>query len=776
MLKIALICGGPSEERGISLNSARSFLDHTHSWEIELHLLYRNPTGHFYRLSAAQLYSNTPADFDFKLAQEAAPLGENELISYLQEVDLVFPLIHGAYGEDGTLQRWLETHQIPFAGSSSGACKNGFNKNRAQKILAAHHFATLPSLLLEKKMAPIEPFWKEKGLKKGIVKPTESGSSIGVCLVDSPQAASDAATALLERGFSETVLEPFCEDAEFTICVLQSPNGPVALLPLEIDYGKKGIFDYRKKYLPTDQTRYYCPPRFSAAIIEKIRQEAERLFTVFSLSDFARIDGWVSLEGQIRFADLNPISGMEQNSFLFQQAAKIGMTHADLVGYILTSALSRASKPLPKRRSLEKKNRRPVYILMGGETSEREVSLMSGTNVWLKLLDEESYEPTPYLLGTNQQIWKLPYSFALHHTVEEIEEQCQTAEQHIKQLKLWVNQIREELGLSPLNSIEKPESMSLNQFIKRAKTAKAFVFLALHGGIGEDGTLQQQLEENKIPFNGSSSSASALCMDKRRTAERIGQLNDPHVLPIPQISFDVDSLSNFEAVQNLWQQAIAQWKTGDCIVKPQRDGCSTGVVRIRSVQELFCYIECIQKRVRQAPIGTFFEQTSAIEMPITAQPFLLEPFIATDKMELAGTKLNHRIVSGWLEMTIGVLESSGKYCALNPSITVAQNHVLSLEEKFQGGTGINITPPPETILSTQARNLVQKGACQAAAALEIGGYARLDLFVECATGVIRIIEANTLPALTPSTVLYHQALSASPAVTPKSLIKKIIEN
>ena len=133
-------------------------------------------------------------------------------------------------------------------------------------------------------------------------------------------------------------------------------------------------------------------------------------------------------------------------------------------------------------------------------------------------------------------------------------------------------------------------------------------------------------------------------------------------------------------------------------------------------------------------------------------------------------------MSGWCEVTIGVLEEEGHYTAFHPSITVAENHVLSVEEKFQGGTGINITPPPENILSKETRELVQERVCRAAKALGIKNYSRIDLFVELKTGLIRLIEVNTLPALTPSTVFFHQALSTFPELYPCPLLAKIIAN
>ncbi len=796
MLKIGIICGGPSRERGISLNSARSLLDHTSFLEIEAAILYVNSQGLYFLLTPSQLYSNTPSDFDFKLG--TASLDETSLLAFLHSQDLIFPTIHGTYGEDGTLQDFLERHSIPYVGSGSRACRTLFNKGSAHRFFNNHGFSALPYQLITSKEVHTLPY------PRAIIKPTLSGSSLGVTLIDSLEAAQTAVLRLWNEGFHELLIEPYCEDREFTVCVLESHRGPPqALVPLEIDIGASEILDYRKKYLPTEQTRYYCPPRFSQEAIAQIQREAERLFATAELHDFVRVDGWLSADGEVRFSDLNPISGLEQNSFLFQQAARVGITHGELIKYILQTALNRygIQKPLQHRSSFATQ-RQLIYVLMGGETSERQVSLMSGTNVWLKLRQAERYETLPFLLDSNQQVWQLPYAFALHHTVEEIQEHCSQAQNKVDQIAPAAAAIRHNLGLSPLPAQELPRLMDLSSFLAKVKQDGAFLFLGLHGGIGEDGTLQQLLEDATISFNGSSAHTSRLCMDKHKTALCIKSLCDPMILPMPQISFYTPSSSKapkrvelkalavelillgaFELegvyigeTDKLWEKAVALFHTDKLIIKPQCDGCSTGVARLHTLQELDLYIDALRQGLCQLPAGTLEGQLSPIEMPLsTSQPFLLEPFIQTDKIRIENSTLQYQRISGWIEMTLGILEQQGSYLALNPSITIAESHVLSLEEKFQGGTGINITPPPDTILSPDARRQVRASGCRIAEALGVQDYVRIDLFVECATGKVRLIEANTLPALTPSTVLYHQALSLSPPLPPRELLERLVE-
>src|SRR3989338_7827681 len=111
-LKVALLCGGPSLERGISLNSARSCLDHLESEEIEIIPIYFDYRKRPYKISKARLYSNPPSDFDFKLNQAASPLTQDALIKTLKEADIAFPVMHGPLGEDGQIQKFLEKNNI----------------------------------------------------------------------------------------------------------------------------------------------------------------------------------------------------------------------------------------------------------------------------------------------------------------------------------------------------------------------------------------------------------------------------------------------------------------------------------------------------------------------------------------------------------------------------------------------------------------------------------------------------------------------------------------
>ncbi len=142
--------------------------------------------------------------------------------------------------------------------------------------------------------------------------------------------------------------------------------------------------------------------------------------------------------------------------------------------------------------------------------------------------------------------------------------------------------------------------------------------------------------------------------------------------------------------------------------------------------------------------------------------------------EPTSSKDSSMFSGGTIEMTAGVLEENGKIIVLNPSLTLSEKVFLSLEEKFQGGTGTNITPVPCHLLSNTALALIKEQLAIVFKRLSLKNYARIDFFYNTQTSALTVIEANTLPALTPSTVLYHQALAENPPLKPLELIEKII--
>ncbi|CAA6654670.1 unnamed protein product [Spirodela intermedia] len=856
LLKVGIICGGPSAERGISLNSARSVLDHIQGDDLHVSCYYIDGNLNAYALSPAQLYCNTPADFDFKLDSLAQGFGSlPEFAEHLSHsIDIAFPVIHGRFGEDGGIQELLESLNIPFIGTCSKECRKAFDKYNASQELKRQGFVTVPNFLVEGSTQDTLELLKwftgnklDKNTGKVVVKPIVAGSSIGVTVAYGADDAMRKASRIISEGIDDKVLiEVFLEGgSEFTAIVIDIGSGsdchPVVLLPTEVElqcHDKSSteedeIFDYRRKYLPTQQVAYHTPPRFSEEIIHCIRKGAELLFKSLGLRDFARIDGWFlpspppmlhtnentkfghTGSGTVVYTDINLISGMEQTSFLFQQASKVGFSHAN----ILRTIIQRACLRFPSlsfrrnilnvssgRRSSLLKNKiiskstgvQKVFVLFGGETSERQVSLMSGTNVWLNLQSFDDLDVTPCLLApangyfckgdkneVNNSIpmvvWSLPYSIVLRHTTEEVFAACLEAIEPAR--AAFGSRLRGQVMSELEEGLKKhgwfsgfdiyddlPKKVPLDEWIRQVKDADAVVFIAVHGGIGENGRLQSVLESSGVPYTGPGPMASKTCIDKVATSLSLEHLKSSGVLTIPKVVLSTEKLSD-ELIVDTWHKLTRELQCSTLCVKPARDGCSTGVARLCSAEDLSVYAKAVTGHLLRLPANSLSKAHGVIEMPSPPpKTFILEPF-GGDSQQLIW-----KGESEWVEVTVGIMGKLGEVHSFNPSITVKEtSDILSLEEKFQGGTGINLTPPPRAIINEAALQRCKQRIEMIANTLRLEGISRIDAFVNVRTGEVMVIEANTVPGMTPSTVLIHQALAEDPPIYPREFFRMILD-
>lgn len=869
VLRVGLICGGPSAERGISLNSARSVLDHIQGDDLHVSCYYIDCNLKAYAISSAQVYSNTPADFDFKL--ETLARGFQSLSDFVEHlstsVDLVFPVIHGRFGEDGGIQEILEKGNIPFVGTQSSECRKAFDKYDASVELDKLGFVTLPSFPVQGiELDEIElSMWFTRNhldteLGKVVVKPTRAGSSIGVSVAYGVTDSLRKAKELISEGIDDKVLiEFFLEGgSEFTAIVLDVGSGsdcqPVTLLPTEVELQSHGsvdlsekdaIFNYRRKYLPTQQVAYHTPPRFPEDVIRNIREGASLLFQTLGLRDFARIDGWflphsahssdsegnkfgTSQSGTIVFTDINLISGMEQTSFLFQQASKVGFSHSNilrtiirhacsrfpnLMGYNIVSTSFRRSKSSQVNEAFPKhQDVRKIFVIFGGDTSERQVSLMSGTNVWLNLNAFDDLDVIPCLLapasgnlshlnsdktesGTSSRIvWSLPYSVVLRHTTEEVLDACIEAIEPVR--AALTSRLRSQVMDDIMEGLKKqewfrgfdvsdelPKRYTLDQWVKEAKKIGAAVFIAVHGGIGEDGTLQSLLEAEGVSYTGPGVKASETCMDKVATSLALQHLAEYGVLTINKDVWSKEDLLKIP-LHDIWRDLTSKLQCETLCIKPSRDGCSTGVARLCCDKDLMVYIKALESSLPQIPPNSFTKAHGMIEMPIPPPELLIfEPFIETDDIVVSSQSSDENTLSllwegnsRWVEVTVGVVGKRGSMHSLTPSITVKETgDILSLEEKFQGGTGINLTPPPISIISDGALEKCKQRIELIANTLQLEGFSRIDAFVNVDSGEVLIIEVNTVPGMTPSTVLIHQALEEQPPMYPQRFFRTLLD-
>jgi D-alanine-D-alanine ligase len=328
---------------------------------------------------------------------------------------------------------------------------------------------------------------------------------------------------------------------------------------------------------------------------------------------------------------------------------------------------------------------------MGGLSSEKEVSLESGRNIFSKI-DRRKYAPIPIFMDSHARLWEIPLKLLMRNSTRDIEEDLET-----------------DAVPLPYESLKNRVDVVVN---------------GLHGKYGEDGCMQGLLELLRIPYTGSGVLSSAIGMDKyvsRRILAGNG-IDVPKTIPVREAQWKADSSTITEN--------IVRDIGFPCVIKPCREGCSTAVKKVVVAQGIVKAVE---------------------EALLWDNMALVEEFIS-------GT-----------EVTCGVLGIENPE-ALMPSETIATDEILSIEDKFLYGQGENKTPPR---LPEEQIEKIRQTAVAAFRALDLKGYARIDMFVRD-DGRIAVLEPNTLPGMTPSTVLFHQA--AAVGITPAGLLDKIIEN
>ena len=301
MAFVVLLEGGTSPEREISLRSAA---------EVAKALTNK---GHTVRNLDTSRPLNAYKDILFK-------------------ADVVFPVLHGIGGEDGTIQNYLEDLRIPFVGSGSRASMLCFDKYKYTKHIAKKGLPTAKSSLVT-----LNDLWTNKLVKAPFVlKPFDGGSSIDTFLIRDPQLVNYELINDVFTRHKQMLLEQLITGNEITVGVLNSHALPVIEIIPPVD----GEFDFTNKYNGT--TQELCPP---IHISSKIQSEAQRLAELAhnycDCQDISRTDMMVDTQGNLFILETNTIPGMTAQS-LFPKAAKVaGIDMIDLCDQLVQQAMAR---------------------------------------------------------------------------------------------------------------------------------------------------------------------------------------------------------------------------------------------------------------------------------------------------------------------------------------------------------------------------------------------------------------------------------------------------
>lgn len=319
--RVAVLRGGPSDEYEVSMHTGKGVLDALANTQYDVEDIIITRQGEWLKNGIAR----QPKDA-------------------LATTDVAFIALHGAFGEDGTVQRLLERLSIPYTGSGPYASAIAMNK-----VLTKEHLKSLGI-----KMAPHMRVTRESKDSVArvvntitnlfgpeyVVKPVASGSSIGTKIVKSPKALIDAIDELLGT-YDDVIVEQRIFGREATCGVVENFRDQCfyCLPAIEIVPPQKSeYFSADVKY--TGETEEICPGRFKKEEKQRLEEVAELVHRTLNLRQYSRSD-FIVANDDIYFLEVNTLPGLTAESLVPKSLAAVGCTYVDFIDHLLTDAIKK---------------------------------------------------------------------------------------------------------------------------------------------------------------------------------------------------------------------------------------------------------------------------------------------------------------------------------------------------------------------------------------------------------------------------------------------------
>ena len=335
-MKIAVLFGGISEERDVSIASAAQVIPALRGLGHEV-VAVDTATGRLsgpaeQRLLTSGVGPQPPSGSALAGMKRGAPALATETAD-MRDVDVVFLALHGGAGEDGRIQAMLDLAGLPYTGSNHIASAAAMDKDLSKRLFRA---AGVPTA--DWRMVPVSA--AEVAAALGwpvVVKPNKQGSTVGLSIVRAPDALA-AAVALAQRYDDEVMVERFIPGRELTVGVLEGRALPVGeiIVPGE-------VFDYQAKY-QAGGAREIFPAELPADVATRVQDVAVRAHAALKLGAYSRIDFRLDPQGGIWCLEANSLPGMTAASLLPQAARAAGIGFPELVERICLIGANRSRR------------------------------------------------------------------------------------------------------------------------------------------------------------------------------------------------------------------------------------------------------------------------------------------------------------------------------------------------------------------------------------------------------------------------------------------------
>jgi D-alanine-D-alanine ligase len=340
-IKIAIVCGGKSSEHEISCVSAAGVIAAIDKDKFDPVLIGITKSGKWLLL---------PNDINFAITDGALPsvpesgidviISTNSLQAGGKDlaIDVVFPVLHGPYGEDGTIQGLFEMINLKYVGSGVLASAVSMDKSFAKPIFASAGLKVAPGVVVTS-----SNFQLPADLKFPLfVKPARSGSSRGTTKVKSEAELKNAVAFALEFD-TKVLIESAINGREIECAVLQSAGkviaSPVGQIVIDSKYE---FYDFQAKYLDNSMQLVF-PTDLPAGVEAKIQQQAITAFNAAGCEGLARVDFFYTNDGEIIINEINTMPGFTPLSVYPKLIAKAGVDYKELISKLIESALNRSA-------------------------------------------------------------------------------------------------------------------------------------------------------------------------------------------------------------------------------------------------------------------------------------------------------------------------------------------------------------------------------------------------------------------------------------------------
>ncbi len=350
-LNVAILFGGRSAEHEISIRSARTVVEALDPRNYTPILIGIDRRGHWFQQHDARALLEQPTSLDqvagtaprvgLIAGEQGAQLVRGDAAAtagIAAEIDVVFPVLHGPYGEDGTVQGLAKLAGVPCVGAGVLGSAVGMDKDVMKRLLRDAGIPIAPFVTVTKRTAgDVERLAAELGLPL-YVKPANLGSSVGITRVaelTTLRAAVDHALTYDRKA----IIESAVVGREMECSVLGNDE-PVASVVGEV-ITSEGFYSYASKYLDESGTELVIPAKVTAAELAEIQDVAIRTFTTLECAGMARVDGFLTGNGSFVVNEINTIPGFTSISMYPKLFELSGVSYRELVDTLIQLAIER---------------------------------------------------------------------------------------------------------------------------------------------------------------------------------------------------------------------------------------------------------------------------------------------------------------------------------------------------------------------------------------------------------------------------------------------------